>query len=319
MKTFGKKVVLIGDGSVGSSYAFAMVTQGVADEFVIIDIAKDKVKADVQDLNHGTVHSPSPVDVKAGEYEDCKDADLVVITAGAPQKPGETRLQLVEKNTKIMKSIVKSVMDSGFDGYFLIAANPVDILTRFVKEYTGFPAERVIGSGTVLDSARLQYLISQELGVAPSSVDASIIGEHGDTELAVWSQANVAGISVYDTLKEQTGSEAKAEEIYVNTRDAAYEIIQAKGSTYYGIALALMRISKAILNNENNVLNVSIQLDGQYGGHKGVYLGVPTLVNQHGAVKIYEMPLSAEEQALFDKSVKTLEDTFDSIKYLLED
>ena len=136
-----------------------------------------------------------------------------------------------------MKSIVSSVMDSGFDGFFLIAANPVDILTRYVKEVTGLPAERVIGSGTVLDSARFRYLISQELNVVPSSVHASIIGEHGDSELAVWSQANVAGISVFDTLKEQTGSEAKAEELYVNTRDAAYDIIQAKGSTYYGIAL----------------------------------------------------------------------------------
>ena len=319
MKAFGKKVVLIGDGSVGSSYAFAMVTQSVADEFVIIDIATDKVNADVQDLNHGTAHCPSPVNISAGTYSDCKDADLVVITAGAPQKPGETRLQLVEKNAKIMKDIVKSVMDSGFDGYFLIAANPVDILTRFIKEYTGLPAERVIGSGTVLDSARLQYLISREFDVAPASVNASIIGEHGDSELAVWSQANIAGMPVFEALKEKTGSEAKAEEIYVNTRDAAYEIIQAKGSTYYGIALALMRISKAILNNENNVLNVSTQLTGQYGGYRDVYVGGPTLVNQDGAVKIYELPLDEKEKALFDQSVKTLEDIYNSIKYLLED
>ncbi|MFW3516915.1 L-lactate dehydrogenase [Staphylococcus caprae] len=316
MKKFSKKVVLIGDGSVGSSYAFAMVTQGIADEFVIIDIAKDKVEADVKDLNHGALYSASPVTVKAGEYSDCKDADLVVITAGAPQKPGETRLQLVEKNTKIMKSIVSSVMDSGFDGFFLIAANPVDILTRYVKEVTGLPAERVIGSGTVLDSARFRYLISQELNVVPSSVHASIIGEHGDSELAVWSQANVAGISVFDTLKEQTGSEAKAEELYVNTRDAAYDIIQAKGSTYYGIALALLRISKALLNNENSVLTVSSQLNGEYE-HKGVYLGVPTLINQNGAIKVYETPLSDDEKQLFDQSVSTLEETYESIKHLV--
>ena len=158
-----------------------------------------------------------------------------------------------------MKSIVTSVMDSGFDGFFLIAANPVDILTRYVKEVTGLPAERVIGSGTVLDSARFRYLISKELGVTSSSVHASIIGEHGDSELAVWSQANVGGISVYDTLKEETGSDAKANE-NINTRDAAYDIIQAKGSTYYGIALALLRISKALLNNENSILTVSVNL-----------------------------------------------------------
>ena len=215
-----------------------------------------------------------------------------------------------------MKIIVSSVMDSGFDGFFLIAANPVDILTRYVKEVTGLPAERVIGSGTVLDSARFRYLISQELNVVPSSVHASIIGEHGDSELAVWSQANVAGISVFDTLKEQTGSEAKAEEIYVNTRDAAYDIIQAKGSTYYGIALALLRISKALLNNENSVLTVSSQLNGEYG-HKEVYLGVPTLINQNGAVKIYETPLSDKEKQLFKQSVQTLEETYDSIKHLV--
>ena len=270
-----------------------MVTQGIADEFVIIDIAKDKVEADVKDLNHGALYSASPVTVKAGEYSDCKDADLVVITAGAPQNQ-EKHAYNSSKNTKIMKSIVSSVMDSGFDGFFLIAANPVDILTRYVKEVTGLPAERVIGSGTVLDSARFRYLISQELNVVPSSVHASIIGEHGDSELAVWSQANVAGISVFDTLKEQTGSEAKAEELYVNTRDAAYDIIQAKGSTYYGIALALLRISKALLNNENSVLTVSSQLNGEYG-HKGVYLGVPTLINQNGAIKVYETPLSDNE------------------------
>lgn len=292
-----------------------MVTQGIADEFVIIDIAKDKVEADVKDLNHGALYSASPVTVKAGEYSDCKDADLVVITAGAPQNQ-EKHAYNSSKNTKIMKSIVSSVMDSGFDGFFLIAANPVDILTRYVKEVTGLPAERVIGSGTVLDSARFRYLISQELNVVPSSVHASIIGEHGDSELAVWSQANVAGISVFDTLKEQTGSEAKAEELYVNTRDAAYDIIQAKGSTYYGIALALLRISKALLNNENSVLTVSSQLNGEYG-HKGVYLGVPTLINQNGAIKVYETPLSDNEKQLFDQSVNTLEETYESIKHLV--
>ena len=215
-----------------------------------------------------------------------------------------------------MRSIVDSVMGSGFDRFFLIAANPVDILTRYVKEVTGLPAERVIGSGTVLDSARFRYLISKELGVTPSSVHASIIGEHGDSELAVWSQANVGGISVYETLKEQTGSEAKAEEIYVNTRDAAYDIIQAKGSTYYGIALALLRITKALLNNENSILTVSSQLSGQYG-YKDVYLGLPTLINQNGAVRVYETPLSDNEQQLLEKSMKTLDEIYDSVKHLV--
>ena len=312
-----KKVILVGDGAVGSSYAFALVNQGIAQELGIIEIPQlhEKAVGDALDLSHALAFT-SPKKIYAAQYSDCADADLVVITAGAPQKPGETRLDLVGKNLAINKSIVTQVVESGFKGIFLVAANPVDVLTYSTWKFSGFPKERVIGSGTVLDSARFRYLISQELNVVPSSVHASIIGEHGDSELAVWSQANVAGISVFDTLKEQTGSEAKAEEIYVNTRDAAYDIIQAKGSTYYGIALALLRISKALLNNENSVLTVSSQLNGEYG-HKEVYLGVPTLINQNGAVKIYETPLSDKEKQLFKQSVQTLEETYDSIKHLV--
>ncbi|MDN6842796.1 MAG: L-lactate dehydrogenase, partial [Staphylococcus equorum] len=256
------KVVLIGDGAVGSSYAFALVAQGVADELVIIDLDEEKVKGDVMDLNHGAPYGDSPVKIKAGAYNECTNADLVVITAGAAQKPGETRLDLIEKNTQIFKGIVSEVMKSGFDGIFLIATNPVDVLTYVTYKVSGLPKEKVIGSGTILDTARFKYELAEEFGVSPGSVHGQIIGEHGDSELAVWSQANIAGQSLYQFLKDDPEKQHRVEEIFTNTRDAAYDIIQAKGATYYGIAMGLLHITKAILNNQNVVLTVSSYLEG---------------------------------------------------------
>lgn len=303
----GNKVVLVGDGAVGSSYAFAMVAQGIADELVIIDLAEEKVKGDVLDLNHGAPYGDSPVNVKAGRYSDCSDADLVVITAGAAQKPGETRLDLVEKNTKIFKSIVSEIMASGFDGIFLIASNPVDVLTYVTHKVSVLPKERVIGSGTILDTARFKYELAQEFGVSPSSVEGSIIGEHGDSELAVWSQTRIAGQPLYNMLKDDPSKQHRIDEIFVNTRDAAYDIIKAKGATYYGIAMGLLHITKAILKNQNVVLTVSSYLEGEYG-QDDVYMGVPTLVNRNGAVKIFETPLNDEEIKLFEHSSKVLKE-----------
>ncbi|MGK0554689.1 L-lactate dehydrogenase [Macrococcus capreoli] len=298
----GNKVVLVGNGAVGSSYAFAMLNQGVCDEFVIIDLNEAKAIGDAMDLNHGVVYAPSPMNIKYGTYADCGDADLIVICAGAAQKPGETRLDLVGKNMKIFKSIVDEIMATGFDGIFLIATNPVDVLTYAVQKFSGLPENRVIGSGTILDTARFRYLLSSEIGVAADSVHAYIIGEHGDSELAVWSSANVAGIKVTDILE---NNEEKMNEIFVNTRDAAYEIIKAKGATYYGVAMGLTRISKAILGNENSVLTVSAKLNGEYG-HDDVYIGVPALINRNGIQKVFETPLSETEKQKFSKSVETL-------------
>ena len=228
MKQFkGKKVVLVGNGAVGSSYAFSMINQGICDEFVIIDLDKKKVIGDVMDLNHGTVYGPSPIKVKSGDYKDCHDADLVVICAGAAQKPGETRLDLVAKNMKIFKSIVTEIMESGFDGIFLIATNPVDVLTYATMKFSGLPKERVIGSGTILDTARFRYLLSEEFDVAPQSVHANIIGEHGDSELPVWSHANIAGKPLRSIIEKDESRKHRVEEIFVQTRDAAYEIIEA--------------------------------------------------------------------------------------------
>ncbi|MDK9871141.1 MAG: L-lactate dehydrogenase [Staphylococcus equorum] len=310
------KVVLIGDGAVGSSYAFALVAQGVADELVIIDLDEEKVKGDVMDLNHGAPYGDSPVKIKAGAYNECTNADLVVITAGAAQKPGETRLDLIEKNTQIFKGIVSEVMKSGFDGIFLIATNPVDVLTYVTYKVSGLPKEKVIGSGTILDTARFKYELAEEFGVSPGSVHGQIIGEHGDSELAVWSQANIAGQSLYQFLKDDPEKQHRVEEIFTNTRDAAYDIIQAKGATYYGIAMGLLHITKAILNNQNVVLTVSSYLEGEYNQEE-VYIGVPTQVNKEGAVKVFEMPLDSHERELFEKSATILKEMQNKISHII--
>ncbi|OKL35696.1 L-lactate dehydrogenase [Domibacillus mangrovi] len=303
----GNKVVLIGTGAVGSSYAFSMLNQGVCDELVLIDLNEKKSMGDVMDLNHGVLYAPATTKVRFGHYTDCTDATLVVICAGENQKPGETRLQLVEKNVLISKKIVRQVMDSGFDGIFLIATNPVDILTYATWKFSGLPKERVIGSGTILDTARFRYLLGDYFGVSPTSVHASIIGEHGDTEVAVWSSANISGIPLKDyAARDHTENlEDKMIEIAVQVRDAAYKIIEAKGSTYYGIAMGLTRISRAILQNQDVILTVSALLDGEFG-HKDVYIGVPAVVNRQGVREVVEIPLSVREKQLFDISVNAL-------------
>lgn len=300
--TRGDKVVLVGAGAVGSSYAYALTNQGICDELVLVDINEAKTKADAADLNHGLVYAPIPQKIKYGSYSDCKDAAIVVICAGAAQKPGETRLDLVEKNLNIFKTIIGNIMDSGFDGIFLVASNPVDILSYATWKFSGLPKERVIGSGTILDSARFRYLLSEEFDVAPTSVHAYIIGEHGDSELPVWSTANISGKQIASEL-----SEERKHEIYTQVRDAAYEIIDAKGATYYGIAMGLARITKAILRNEEVVLPVGSLLEGEYG-HSDVYVGVPTVINRNGRKNIVELPLSPEEQEKLDNSVKTLKE-----------
>ncbi|MFW0759579.1 L-lactate dehydrogenase [Staphylococcus cohnii] len=312
----GNKVVLIGDGAVGSSYAFALVAQGLADELVIIDLDEAKVKGDVADLNHSAPYGDSPVKVKAGNYEDCGNADLIVITAGAAQKPGETRLDLVEKNTKIFKGIVTKIMNTGFNGIFLIATNPVDVLSYVTQKVSGLPKSQVIGSGTILDTARFKFELAQEFGVSPWSVDAQIIGEHGDSELAVWSQANIAGQPIYHALKDNPDKQHRIDEIFTNTRDAAYDIIQSKGATYYGIAMGLVRITQAILKNQNVVLPVSSYLEGEYN-QNDIYIGVPTLINRNGAIKVYETQLNSEESEKFENSAIILKDMQNKIKQLI--
>ncbi|BDG48702.1 L-lactate dehydrogenase [Parageobacillus sp. KH3-4] len=302
------RVAVIGTGFVGSSYAFALVNQGIADELVLIDVNKEKAKGDVMDLNHGKVFAPKPMNIWHGDYQDCQDADLVVICAGANQKPGETRLDLVDKNINIFKTIVDSVMKSGFDGIFLVATNPVDILTYATWKFSGLPKERVIGSGTILDTARFRFLLSEYFQVAPTNVHAYIIGEHGDTELPVWSHAEIGSIPVEQILAQNDNYRKEdLDNIFVNVRDAAYQIIEKKGATYYGIAMGLVRITRAILHNENAILTVSAHLDGQYG-EQNVYIGVPAVINRSGIREVMELKLNETEQQQFHHSVTVLKD-----------
>lgn len=303
----GNKVVLIGAGDVGIAYAYALVNQGTVDHLAIIDIDEKKLEGNVMDLNHGVVWAPSRTRVTVGTYEDCKDASMVVICAGAAQKPGETRLQLVDKNVNIMNSIVGDVMKNGFDGIFLVASNPVDLLTYAVWKASGLPHERVIGSGTVLDSARYRYMLSEMENVAPTSVHAYIIGEHGDSELPVVSSANIAGVHMSRRSESDPDYNQRIEKIFEQTRDAAYHIIDAKGSTSYGIGMALARITRAVIQNQGVALPVSTYLQGEYGA-EDVYMGTPAIVDRSGVNRAIELQLDEHEQERFNKSFNTLND-----------
>ena len=304
------KVILVGDGAVGSSYAFAMVQQGIAQELGIVDIVKDRTKGDAIDLSDATPWI-APKNIYSAEYSDAKDADLVVISAGAPQKPGETRLDLVNKNLKILSAIVEPIVESGFKGIFLVAANPVDILTHATWKISGFPKDRVIGSGTSLDSGRLQRAIAELEHVDPRSVNAYMLGEHGDTEFPVWSYNNVAGVKVSDWVKAHPEvGENKLEEIHKTVADAAYTIINLKGATFYGIGTALARITKAILNDEHAVLPLSVSMNGEYGLHD-LHIGTPAVVGRKGLEQVIEMPLNEDEQKRMEASAKQLKEDMD--------
>lgn len=299
------KIAVIGTGFVGSSYAYTVLNQGLANELVLIDINKKKAEGDAMDLNHA-VPFGSPMRIWAGDYGDCKDADLVVIAAGANQQPGETRLDLVDKNAKMFQSIVGEVMNSGFDGLFLVATNPVDILSYATWKYSGLPAHRVIGSGTILDTARLRYLLSEAYRVNPQNVHAYIIGEHGDTELPLWSHASIGVRPISDYLKQGIGpSQEELDQIFVKVRDAAYHIIERKGATYYAIAMGLARLTRAILNDENSVLTVSTLLNGEYG-LRDLYIGVPAVVNRSGVREVVDLNLPEEERKKLHHSAEVL-------------
>lgn len=299
------RVALIGTGFVGSSYAFALLNQGVTEELVLIDLNKEKSEGDAMDLNHGLAFAPTRTKIWYGEYEDCQHADVVVLCAGANQKSGETRLDLVAKNLKIFKSIVDNVMMSGFDGIFIVATNPVDILSYAVWKYSGLHHSRVIGSGTILDTARFRYLLGEHFGVDTRNVHAYIIGEHGDTELPVWSHADIGGSPILDSVE---SDKDKLDEIFINVRDAAYQIINRKGATYYGIAMGLVRLTKAILHNESSILTVSCYLNGEYG-QNDVFIGVPAVVGSDGVKKVVELKLNDKENQQFAHSANVLKDT----------
>lgn len=305
MKYVENKVVLIGAGAVGIAYAYALVNQGIADELVLLDTDENRTRGEVTDLNHCEAWAPSPITVTHGGYEECRDAAIVVLCAGAAQKPGQTRLDMVGTNVRITQDIVSEVMASGFDGIFLVATNPVDILTYATWRHSGLPSAQVLGSGTSLDTARLRYNLAQYFEVATTNVHAMIIGEHGDSELPVWSAASIAGRSLAKRIAANPQIEADIEDIYVRTRDAAYDIIAAKGSTSYGIGMALARITRAILSNQKVTLPVSALLEGQYG-QEGIYIGVPASVGRRGVREVVELDLDEPEMQRFTASADTL-------------
>lgn len=300
--TLGNKVVLIGTGAVGSSYAYALINQGITDELVLIDANEERVRGDVQDLEHGIVYAPSTLTIKHGDYIDCEDAALVVICAGAAQKSGETRLDLIQKNVAIFEEIVSKVMTSGFNGIIIVATNPVDVLAYATLKYSGLPNHRVISSGTILDSARFRTIIGKEFDTAASSVHAYIIGEHGDSQLPYWSASSLYGQKISSKL-----SQSRKDEIAEGVKNAAYSIIDSKGATFYGIAMGLARITKAILKNENVVLPIGAYHDGE-NGVEDVVIGVPCLINRGGIKKVFDLHLEDDEALKFKKSVETLKE-----------
>ena len=298
------KIVLIGCGNVGMSYAYALLNQNTnVNELVLIDLDKERVIGEVMDLNHCLAFAPNKIDIKAGSYEDCKDAKIVVIAAGANQNKGETRMDLIHKNSKIFKDIIKNVMASGFDGIFLVATNPLDIMTYLTWKYSGLPTNKIIGTGTSLDTARLRYMIADKLSVSPKNVHAYVIGEHGDSEFVPWSNANIGLQNIKDYLNEK-----QLDEIYISVRDAAYEIINRKGATYYGIGMCLVRITNAILNNDNSIITVST-----YDENNNIFVGLPAIINKKGIKGKIFVNLTEEETKKLQHSIDIIKDAITKI------
>lgn len=300
------KVVLIGCGNVGMSYAYALLNQKTAvNELVLIDLNKEKVMGEVMDLNHCLAFAPSKIEIKAGSYADCKDADIVCLAAGANQNPGETRLDLISKNTKVFYDIIHQVMESGFKGIFLVATNPLDIMTYITYRLSGLPAHRVIGSGTTLDTARLRYLIGEKLQINPKNVHAYVMGEHGDSEFVPWSNASVGLLNINQFLQPN-----ELETIATEVREAAYEIIKRKGATYYGIGMCLVRITNAILGNENTILTVST-----YDKNHDIYISSPAIINRDGIKGNAKLLLTSEELEKFEYSINTIKQEIEKIHF----
>lgn len=308
-----RKVVLVGTGMVGMSYAYSLLNQNVCDELVLIDLNKQRARGEAMDLNHGLAFSAANMKIYAGEYEDCSDADIVVICAGVAQRPGETRLALLKRNAVVFRSIIEPVTASGFDGIFLVATNPVDIMTKITYMLSGFNPRKVLGSGTALDTARLRYLLGEYLKIDPKNVHAYVIGEHGDSEFVPWSQAQVATKSILELCEENPEIDGeKLKEIEKEVEEAAYQIIEAKNATYYGIGMALTRITKAILGDENSILTVSAMLRGEYG-QTDVFSGVPCIINKNGIRKVMTLSLTQEETKRFADSCQVLRDSYEEL------
>ena len=309
-----QKAAIIGCGFVGTSIAFSLVQKGIFSELVLIDANEKKAEGEAMDLSHGLPFT-KPIEIKAGGYEDIADCAMIIITAGANQKPGETRLDLVHKNVEIYKSIIPKIVEKNQEATLLIVSNPVDIMTYVALKLSGYPSHKVIGSGTVLDTARLKYLLSRHLDVDSRSIHAFIIGEHGDSELAVWSAANVSGIPLnhFCELRGYFDHMESMDRIYQSVRDSAYEIIEKKGATYYGVAMAVCRIAESVIRNEHSIMPISVYLDGLYGLHD-ICLSIPTVVGQEGAEKVLDIPLDLMEMGKLVYSAEELKKIIGELK-----
>ena len=313
------KVALIGTGFVGMSMAYSMLNRGGISELVLIDIDKEKTEGEEMDLSHGLPFAPQKMVIKAGDYDDCKDAEVAVITAGAAQKPGQTRLELAEVNTKIIKSITKSIMASGFNGIIIVATNPVDLMTYVVAKVSGLPKNQIIGSGTVLDTARLRYLIADYLNISSKNIHAYIMGEHGDSSFVPWEHAYVGCKKIYNVMQDNSHPMDDLDKIHKDVVNAAYEIINKKKATYYGIGMALNKIVRAVLDNENCILTVSTYLQNKYG-QDDIYIGVPTIINSKGVREIVDLDLNEEEQSKLNESCKLIKEMrLNSIDKIIEE
>ena len=300
----GSKLVVIGTGRVGSTFAYAAMIRKLVSEIVLVDINKEKAKGEVMDLNHA-MSLAETLNIRAGDYKDCKGADYIVITAGASQKPGETRLDLVKKNTAIMKSIVPSILKYNKKAKFIIVSNPVDILTYAFLKISKLPRNQVFGSGTTLDTSRFKFLLGKHFGVSPDNVHGYIIGEHGDSEVAVFSSARIASIP----LNKMKGYNArKMKKIFNDTKMAAYEIIKRKKATHYAIALVITEIIEAMNLNQHKIFPLSVLMKGEYGV-KDVALSVPCKIGANGIEEVYKIPLNASELKAFKKSAVKLKKT----------
>jgi L-lactate dehydrogenase len=316
MPNDNRKIVLVGTGFVGMSFAYALLNQNACDELVLIDLDTRRAEGEAMDLNHGLAFSGSHMKIHAGSYRDCKDADIVAICAGVAQKPGESRIDLLQRNTAVFRSIIGPVTDSGFRGIFLIATNPVDIMAHVTQRLSGFDHRRVIGTGTALDTARLRYMLGSYFGVDPRNVHAYVMGEHGDSEFVPWSQALIATKPIL-TICEESGDRYcldHLKSISEEVKNAAQKIIAAKKATYYGIGMAMVRIAKAILGNESSVLTVSMLLQGEYG-QTDVYAGVPCVVGRDGVSGILTLSLTEKELDQLKLSCDLLKKAFSGIQF----
>lgn len=297
------RIAVVGAGWVGISFAYQLSTAALCEELVLIDSNHAKAEGEAMDLNHGISFAPSPVRIWAGDYSDCRDADIVVITAGAAQKLGQTQMDLAEQNATVVRDVTNQVMASGFDGILVVATNPVNVMAHVAWKASGLPKRRVIGSGTVLDTARLRYKVGEYFDLSPRNCHVYYMGEHGAGGFVAWDNARIYGKSIAQLLAENDQySQADLDDIYQRVRDAANQIIEYKSAAYYAIGLGLLRIVRAVIRNENSVVTIGAHLDGEYGA-SGLHIGVPALIDRTGIRQIIEIDLTEDEQQQFNASV----------------